>query len=213
MSNISPIWPFPRQERELADVLPGAKVVKDVLTGGQRMGRDHAAMTGLDCLTRASSRKDKTEETWVATPAVIHWTPDGLLKVVGLFQARGGVLHVAKPPLAIGPKASTAELQALVAAFDDAKKKTQAVARGKSGGRISGDKRWDEAEAKILPIKERWQVGDQREHKTAALEAEAGVARNTIIEHIGYRMGPNGPTWVRPGKRKKEKARARRKAK
>ena len=188
MSNLSPIiWPLDRQERLLADVTLGARVFRDVLSGKQRMGRDFTAMTALDSLTRANTRRDPKEETWVASPAVLHWTAEGLLSVIGALQGRGGALCVVEPEMRIGPKATTAELQAAVAAFHAAKKREAAEKRGKLGGEISGERREAEARAKMAPHLDLWRFADPEKYPTHLLLRLMGVSFNTAKKHAGPR--------------------------
>lgn len=178
-----------RQERALVPFRGDGKVFRDVLSAKERMGRRREFMVVLDKLLR-STTKPQDEATVVAVLGVLDWTEAGLLDRIARLQDRGGVLRVVEPPLVIGPDATTHELRAAVEAFHETKhRQPKAQERGHAGAQESAQRRWGEAEAKVQGIKERWQIGDQRQHRTADLLAEAGVSRNTAIEHMGYRKG------------------------
>lgn len=191
ISNLPTTWPIERQERALAPVLAGATVFRDILAPKDRQGRRREFMVALDKMLRSTTKRQPDEVTIVAVLGVLDWTEAGLLNRIALVHERGGVLRVMEPALVIGPNATTRELHAAIEAFHASKeRKPKSQERGRAGADASKKVRWDAAEAKLQAIKERWQVGNQREHRSADLLAEAGVTRNTAIDHIGKRMGP-----------------------
>lgn len=192
-SNLPREWSIERQLRALAAFLPKGRMYCDELSPADRQGRRREFMVQLDGLLR-STTKPQDEETVVAVLGAMDWTEAGLLDRIARIQDRGGMLRVVVPPLLIGPKATTRELHTAIEAFHATKhRKPKSEERGRAGAAESAQRRWGEVEAKIQAkpqLKELWQIGDQRAHKSDYILSEIGVSRNTMLAHCGYRKGP-----------------------
>src|SRR4051812_8538458 len=106
LSNISPVWPFHRQEALLRKAIPGypdgVMVFRDELDSKARQGR-HAAMLARRSIMLRDTHRPTPEDVCVAALAVLDWTIKGLSACMKLLAARQATLHVLDAGLKIPP--------------------------------------------------------------------------------------------------------------
>ena len=133
-------------------------------------------------LLQATSRT-RGRDVYVASPAVLAWTPQDMLESLAALAARGDTVHLLDAGLVLTPTSGAAELHQVVVAFGRAREPTRV---GRSGAEVSGARRAAASLAAVEKVRARWPLPSS-EHPTAALIAEAGIARGTIEKLLGKR--------------------------
>jgi hypothetical protein len=189
LSNISPFWPFDRQEKALAAGLPGwpkgVRISRDDLDVRARRAHSAEALIARAAMLRASSRADGGE-IYVATLAVLDWSVEGMLKCLTLAASRRSTVIALDAALRIDASAGAAKLHLAVTAFASARQRSAASEAGMLGGEISAKRRSDAAKVAAETIKAEWSMPSD-EFPTLALLARAGISRNTANQYLGHR--------------------------
>lgn len=190
LSNISPLWPFKRQEEMLAAAFPvwpkGVTVFRDELDARDRRGHATAVLASRASMLRPASRKAGAERITVASLAVLAWSAEDMLECLTLALARGATVRVLDAELSINPTPDAAILHEAAKAFREARTRQVSIVRGKIGGMASADLRKAEAKAKAMTIEAEWRLSSE-DYPTADLLAKAGISRNTAILYLGKR--------------------------
>jgi hypothetical protein len=165
----------------------GCEVYRDILDSQQLMAHRPESLRQLTRLLKPSSFQ-RPDTILIAAFPVLGWTADDLVKRLAAAAARGYVVIALDIDMDIGPNATAAKLQSAMEAFEVARQRVKEVKRGQTGGRLSGQRRKDAAEAKMKGILPLWR--DPKETRTdAQIAALAGVSVNTFKAHYGPRYG------------------------
>ena len=187
LSNISPLWPFARQQELLVAALPGwpksCAVFRDEVEARKRRGFRPTSLTQRAELLRATSRR-QAEDIYLATLGVFAWTQDDMMQSLTLAAARGATVHVLDAGLAVTPQADAAILHQAVVAFAAARK----ADKDRYPGKISAEKRSARALAGAESIREFWTLPSSEWPMDKVLaQANPKISRNTAILYLGKR--------------------------
>lgn len=190
LSNISPLWPWPRQEALLRIEVPtwpkGVTVFRDDLDVDQRRGRHQSALVARANLMRKSTRRMADNVILLASLAVFDWTIEGVMAGLADAAAGGTTVRVLDCGLTITADAGVNVMGEVARAFAAARLRQKLMKRGEAGGKASASKRWNEAAAKLRVIEKLYH--DPEETRTdAELAKLAGVSVNTMKDHMGPR--------------------------
>ncbi len=183
LSNINSMWPFRRQERVLAERVPGwpnVSVYRDEITPRQRQAHSPAALAGRAQMLRPSARNGG-DTIYVASLAVLAWDGADFDAVMEALAQRAATVWAGD--LDIG---FVAGLDGIRDAFRASRKRASVEARQKAGAQVSAAKRRAASDAGVERIRDRWPLPSS-DWRTADLLAEAGVSRNTVNARLGGR--------------------------
>ena len=184
LSNISPLWPMARQEKQIAGVDPGGRRFVDILTAADRQAHLTDRLLQRAAMLRPTKRQGG--DIVVASLAVLDWTAAGLMEVLALAMARGMSVRVLDAAIVILPGGGPEILHAAAIAFATSRKRDAEIVRGMAGGAISAARRMDAARAKAETIRAEWAM-PSAEYPTLALLERAGISRNTAKLYLGPR--------------------------
>lgn len=189
LSNLSPRWPFDKQEAALRAALEGwpkgVTVLRDDLDARARRAHNTASLAARESLLRPSQRKDG-ETIYVASLAVLAWTIGDLMLVLTAAGMRGAAIVALDAGLTIPPSDAASVLHQAAVAFEAARMADIALNIGEAGAKKSAERRADAAKAKTDALKEFWRL-PSAEHSTADLLAQFDVSMNTAKKHLGVR--------------------------
>jgi hypothetical protein len=189
LSNIHPFWPFDRQERLLAEALPGfpagVEVLRDELDAKARRANIPDSLVSRSIVIRPTTRQRK-DDIYIASPAVLDWSVDGLLSALASAISRGATVHMVDCGITVGPDSGPAGLLPAIEAFRAARKSRDAQFGGLKGGQVSGLKRSAEKKAAAMLIEFEWGEPSSIWH-TDALCAWVGISRNTANLYLRKR--------------------------
>jgi hypothetical protein len=190
MSNLSPVWPFAKQEALLAQAVPGwpkgATLYQDELSARSRRSHKPGDLDQRDAMLRPTGRRRGDEAVYVASLAVLAWTAEDMMEAITQAMARGATIHVLDAGLIITPKSDAATLHGAAKAFADGRRRRAAAEAGKTAGAISGQRRANMAKAAAESIRREWSLPSE-EYPTLDLLRAAGISRNTAILYLGKR--------------------------
>jgi hypothetical protein len=187
-SNLSPRWPFDKQEallRTLDGWPKGYAALRDDLDVRARRAHKAASLVGRASLLRPSRRSDG-ETIYVASLAVLAWSVGDLLAVLTAAGMRGAAVVALDVGLTIPPSDVSAVLHQAMQAFELSRKADAALKAGEAGSKVSVQRRTDAARAKCEIIRVRW-LRPAYEHLTIDLLKEAQISRNTAKYYLGAR--------------------------
>jgi hypothetical protein len=187
-SNLSPRWPFDKQEallRTLDGWPKGYAALRDDLDVRARRAHKAASLVGRASLLRPSRRSDG-ETIYVASLAVLAWSVGDLLAVLTAAGMRGAAVVALDVGLTIPPSDASAVLHQAMQAFELSRKADAALKAGEAGSKVSVERRTDAARAKCETIRREWRAHPS-EPPTSDLLAKAGVSRNTVKKYVGDR--------------------------
>ena len=190
LSNLSPLWPWEKQEDLLRQEVPawpkGVTVYRDDLDARQRRGRSQDALAARSNLLRTTTRRRADDVILLPSLAVLDWTHDGVVTALAAASARGATVRVLDCGLEIAADAGAAVMAEVAKAFATAKMRDKLHRRGEAGGRVSGAARKAAAAEKMKAVAALWH--DPKETRTdAELARMAGVSVNTMKAHHGPR--------------------------
>lgn len=190
LSNLSPLWPWHKQEALLLSAVPtwpkGIDVLRDELDSQERRGRRQASLVQRDKLLRPSTRRNSDETILLPSLAVFDWTVEGVLAALAAVASRGATVRVLDCNLTIAADAGASVMGEVAKAFAEARMRQKLVKRGEAGGKASAEARWNAAAEKLKSIEKLYR--DPQEVRTDAQLANlAGVSVNTMKEHLGPR--------------------------
>lgn len=192
MSNISPLWPFARQEKIIASALVARGITErkdfvDDLTLNERKAHHEEHLIQRAQLLRPSTRKDGG---LIVLPslAAFAWSVEGMMSALTRAAANKATVWVIDADITLKPKVDAGAWAKAADAFRKARKREQAEERGKAGGDASAAKRSKkeacESIADIWALSE----GEPGYEKTDALLKRIGVKNySTAVGHIGHR--------------------------
>jgi hypothetical protein len=192
MSNISPLWPFHRQDQLIADALAARGITRrkdfvDELSVNERKAHHDEHLTQREQLMRPSTRKDGG---LIVLPslAVFSWSVEGMIAGLTRLAANRATVWVVDADITLKPRADTRAWAKAAEAFHTARKREQAEERGKAGGLASAAKRSKEEAA--LSIKEDWSLSPHERGFTSTIQLlmRADIANySTAAGYLGSR--------------------------
>lgn len=185
LSNISPVWPIERQEALLGPPPPGAVVFRDILDRRDRQSHQPDRLVQRALMLRPTRRKGGVF-TLAAWP-VLAWTTEDMLACLTLIMERGASLRVLASDMTIEPGSGPAVLLEAMQAFTASRKRDAAVARGMTGGAVSGATRSAEKEATAKRMEPFWRLPNEPPNETEALLKRFEISRNTAKKYLGKR--------------------------
>lgn len=187
LSNISPHWPFPKQEAALAAVVPnGSPTYRDTLSIARRKAHVAADLTQRTAMLRRTTRQADNETIYVASLAVLAWTADDLTGVLAAAAERHATVVVLDAGLSIPPDAPMAVVHQALQEFARGRRRAYTELGRHAGGIISSQRRAERAKAGCERIADRWRLPTQ-DYPTPDLLREADVSRNTANQYLGRR--------------------------
>jgi hypothetical protein len=192
MSNISPLWPFERQEQVIAPALAARGITErkdfaDDLTVNERKAHHDEHLIHPEQLLRPSTRKDGG---LIVLPslAVFAWSVEGMLTALTRAADNKATVWVVDADITLKPKADTKAWARAAEAFHKARKREQAGERGAAGGNASATKRSKKQAAESIIDAWALSEGEPGYEKTGALLKRIGVKNySTVVGHIGHR--------------------------
>lgn len=199
ISNISKLWPVEAQEAALAAGTPGwpdVRVYQDHLGPMARKAHSPEALKERSSgLLRRTSRPPGDETIYVASLAVLAWTPEDLMACLEAAAARHATIVALDTGRRIEPTAGAADLRPALVDFLASKRRAQTEGGRAIGVKASKEKRLADVLARIKLIEADWPL---REVSTQELLERAGrvphrhrhkVAMSyiTAVQHLGKR--------------------------
>lgn len=192
MSNISPLWPFARQEKIIAPALIARGITErkdfvDDLTLNERKAHHEEHLIQRTQLLRPSTRKDGG---LIVLPslAAFAWSVEGMMAALTRAAANKATVWVIDADITLKPKVDAGAWAKAADAFRKARKREQAEERGKAGGDASAAKR----SKKSVCEAERaaWALSEDEPgyEKTEEILRRIGVKNySTAVRYIGHR--------------------------
>lgn len=175
MSGVSEWWTMERQEAALAAVLPGAVVFRDPLDARQRRGHPPTVLAQRAEMLRATTRANKGGMIYVASWAVLAWTPEDFEATLASVAAKGLQLVSVSEP---GPPS--------VEAWKAARTRSRLEGAALRGAAVSMARRLAATKAAVALIADDWGKPSS-EVSTASLLARCGRSYNTVVAQLGGR--------------------------
>jgi len=175
LSGVSEWWTIERQEAVLGAVLPGAIAFRDPLDARQRRGHSPTVLAQRAEMLRATTRTAEGGTIYVASWAVLAWTPEDLEATVASVAARGAQLVSVSEP---GPPG--------VEAWMAARTRSRLEGAALRGAAVSKARRLAATKAAVALIADDWGKPSS-EVSTASLLARCGRSYNTVVAQLGGR--------------------------
>jgi hypothetical protein len=188
LSNLSPRWPFERQEAEHAAHTPGwpdVSTYRDRLSVRKRIAHQPASLKERTSLLKPSSR-GSGEAIYVASLAVLAIGAEDFMAVCAAASGRSAAIVAHETETRIEPGAGADALHAALAAFLDSKRRSNSMGeRWKPGAAASAQKRMEDAKRRAELIREDW---GKREIPTRVLLERAGrkIGRRRDLVPMSY---------------------------
>jgi hypothetical protein len=187
LANIRPAWPIQRQEEVLDTHAPewrqSAAVYRDVLPGKRRQAHSASDMENRADILRPTGRRG-IETVTVASLTVIAVSQLDLVHVLARLDARRATLVALAEGLTIPPTGGAGVVQQACDVF------AASIHRGRGdrhkGARVSAARREGNAKVACEAVRHLWSL-PRSQISDKAVIAQAGVARGTVVKHLGDR--------------------------
>lgn len=183
ISNVSRLWPIPRQEAVFAaENLEAA--YRDILDASERRGYRLNGLSERDTLFRSTTRGGE-KIVGVASFACFARNADDLVLALSKAADVGITIRDLSAKISIKPDAKAKDLKKAVEAFNEARKREKEFVRGQTGGKKSAELRTALAKNTALKYEQDWRDSKKTSRQ---ISNESGLSVNTLKAHLGGRV-------------------------